>query len=92
MAEEKIKFAINPLPNTNTLGIPAEDVSKLEPRAEIVFIQSDTKMVECCLNCWPEIKETSDPLPKSHVIAVQIFQLLKALAVTGQLQEIIKIV
>lgn len=82
----KFQLAINTSLNQNSTGIPHTDIV---PRAEIIFVQTDTTMVECYLNCTPEITDKVKSVPQSQLMAFKIFMLLGQLAKSGQLMELI---
>lgn len=84
--QQKVQLVFNPNMNVPTTGIPHNEIV---PRAEIVFVQTDTTQVECYLNCTPEITEQVKSVPRSQVMAFKVFMLLGQLINSGQLMEVL---
>lgn len=86
MSSEKIELRIGNKLNTNLLEM---DHTTIQPRAELVFIQTDTHAVECFLQCTPLVAPTTDRVPAAQRMAFQVYMLLAQIGKSGQLNSIL---
>ena len=83
---KKVQLIFNPNMNAPTTGVHHNEIT---PRAEIVFVQTDTAEIECYLNCTPQITKEVKEVPKSQHMAFLVFNLLGRLVESGELMQIL---